>query len=112
MAAMYLPSREPIRHPDTSKATHTEEPAMRLFWSLVLSSTLASTAVFAMGSKPEPTEPSSPPATSSGMPSDESGPRLEAERSYADGYDQVTKAKKDLDAGKAKNAEKKFKKAL
>jgi tetratricopeptide (TPR) repeat protein len=85
---------------------------MRLFWSLVLSSTLASPAVFAMGSKPEPTEPSSPPSTSSGMPSDESGPRLEAERSYADGYDQVTKAKKDLEAGKGKNAEKKFKKAL
>ena len=88
---------------------------MRAFLSLALTATLASPTVYAMGSKPEPTEPSSPPGTStSGMPSsdEQSGPRLEAERSYADGYDQVTKAKKDLENGKTKNAEKKFKKAL
>jgi tetratricopeptide (TPR) repeat protein len=81
-------------------------------WSLALTLTLASTTAYAMGSKPEPSTPSTPSGMSSGMPADESGPRLEAERSYADGYDQVTKAKKDLDAGKTKNAEKKFKKAL
>src|SRR5262245_8655701 len=84
---------------------------MRAMWSLAL--ILASTTAYAMGSKPEPATPSTPPGgISSGTPSDESGPRLEAERSYADGYDQVTKAKKDLEGGKTKNAEKKFKKAL
>ena len=86
---------------------------MRAFFSLALIAVLASTTAHAMGSKPEPTEPSTPPGgTSASMPSDESGSRMEAERAYADGYDQVAKAKKDLEAGKAKNAEKKFKKAL
>jgi len=39
-------------------------------------------------------------------------PREEAERLYADGRDEAMKAKKDLEDGKTKNAEKKFKRAL
>lgn len=39
-------------------------------------------------------------------------PREEAEKLYADGRDEIVKAKQDLADGKAKNAEKKFKKAL
>ena len=39
-------------------------------------------------------------------------PREEAEKLYSDGRDEAMKAKKDLEDGKAKNAEKKFKKAL
>jgi tetratricopeptide (TPR) repeat protein len=39
-------------------------------------------------------------------------PREEAERLYADGREEIEKAKKDLADGKAKNAEKRYKKAL
>jgi tetratricopeptide (TPR) repeat protein len=79
-----------------------------------LALTLASTVAYASGgSKPDAPEPASPPSMTTGSePDAQSEPRQEAERSYADGYDQITKAKKDLDSGKTKNAEKKFKKAL
>jgi tetratricopeptide (TPR) repeat protein len=91
---------------------------MRILWSLALSTTLAAGAAYASGgSKPEP-----PPTTSSGSSipeattdptaKDVSGPRVEAERSYAQAYDEVAKAKEEVDKGKAKNAQKKFKKAL
>lgn len=86
---------------------------MRTFWSLALLTTLiAGTALASRGSKPEP-PPASNPSMSSGS-SDEpqaSGPRVEAERSYSLAYDEIAKAKKDLEAGKTKNANKKFKKA-
>jgi tetratricopeptide (TPR) repeat protein len=65
-------------------------------------------ASFGGGSKDEPptpsrVEPGQAPPTS----------RQEAERLYADAYDEVAKANKDLaDDKKKKNAEKKFKKAL
>jgi tetratricopeptide (TPR) repeat protein len=62
------------------------------------------------GKKDEP-----PPASNPSMPTtsdSKSGPRADAERTYALAYDEITKAKKDLDAGKTKNAQKKFKKAL
>jgi tetratricopeptide (TPR) repeat protein len=39
-------------------------------------------------------------------------PRQEAEQSYALAYEEVGKAKKDVEKGKAKNAEKHFKRAL
>jgi tetratricopeptide (TPR) repeat protein len=57
------------------------------------------------GSKDEPK-----PSTS--ISSMSMTPREEAERLYADGREEIEKAKKDLADGKAKNAEKKFKKAL
>jgi tetratricopeptide (TPR) repeat protein len=41
-----------------------------------------------------------------------SSARQEAEQSYALAYEEVGKAKKDLEDGKAKNAEKRFRKAL
>ena len=53
-----------------------------------------------------------PPKPSQGISSMSMTPREEAERLYMDGREEVAKAKKDLEAGKAKNAEKKFKKAL
>jgi tetratricopeptide (TPR) repeat protein len=39
-------------------------------------------------------------------------PRQEAEQSYALAYEEIGKAKKDLEDGKAKNAQKKFRRAL
>jgi tetratricopeptide (TPR) repeat protein len=59
------------------------------------------------GSKDEPQKP--PPQ---GISSMSYTPREEAERFYADGRDEIAKARKELEAGKTKNAEKKFKKAL
>ena len=87
---------------------------MRPFWILSLAATLAATAAFAMGgSKPEPPSSSNPSKPASGTPTSQaSGPRAEAEQSYALAYDEIAKAKKDADAGKAKNAEKKYKRAL
>ena len=58
-------------------------------------------------SKDEPQRPSS-----QGISSISLTPREEAERLYTEGRDEVAKAKLDLEAGKTKNAEKKFKKAL
>ncbi len=73
----------------------------------VLASPLAR-ASMSGGSKPEALPP--PPPDQAGQES--RTPRQEAEQLYADAYDQIAKAKKDLEAGKAKNAEKKFKRAL
>lgn len=83
------------------------------FVSIVLLTMAVATPVFASrGDKPEPTQ--TPPGSS--LPSDvqapASGPRREAEQSYALAYDEIAKAKKDLEAGKAKPAEKKFRKAM
>ena len=64
------------------------------------------------GSKSEPPPPSNPSMPSSQDASQATGPRAEAERTYALAYDETAKAKKDVDAGKTKNAQKKFKKAL
>jgi len=52
------------------------------------------------------------PKPSQGISSLSMTPREEAERLYADGKEEIVKAKKDLADGKTKNAEKKFKKAL
>jgi tetratricopeptide (TPR) repeat protein len=65
-------------------------------------------ASFGGGSKPE----SPPPSTTPEVKQEEETPRQQAERLYADAYDEVAKAKQDLADGKAKNAEKKFKKAI
>lgn len=57
---------------------------------------------------------SSEPSRPTELPGEQSDPqpRDEASRYYGDGYDLVAKAKQDLTAGKAKNAEKRFRKAL
>jgi len=64
-------------------------------------------ANFSGGSKSDEEKPATPGISSFSMT-----PREEAEHLYADGRDEALKAKKDLEAGKAKNAEKKFRKAL
>lgn len=78
----------------------------------------AAVALASPGGSPEP--PSNPPPSSNpAIPSSSSNPstpvsaaRAEAEQSYSLAYDEIAKAKKDLEAGKDKNAHKKFKKAL
>jgi len=75
-----------------------------------LLATLAAAPAFAsFGGSSKGDEPQRP---SQGISSIGLTPRQEAERLYADAYDEIAKAKKDLEDGKAKNAEKKFKKAL
>ena len=76
---------------------------------------LAASVASGMSSEPSPPPPSPAQPGSPGM----SGPgttavtpRMEAEQSYALAYEEVGKAKKDLEDGKAKNAEKKFRRAL
>jgi tetratricopeptide (TPR) repeat protein len=64
-------------------------------------------ANFGGGSKDEEKKP-----VSKGISSISMTPREEAERLYMDGKEEVEKAKKDLAEDKAKNAGKKFKKAL
>jgi len=92
---------------------HPPEVSMRSL-AIVLAISLAAGAAHASlggGSKSEP-----PPASNPSMPSNPdskaTGARADAERTYALAYDEIAKAKKDLDAGKTKNAQKKFKKAL
>lgn len=90
---------------------------VRGFAASVLVLLVAASSVFAMSS--EPRDPA--PAPSSGQSSlpGSSGPggstltpRQEAEASYALAYEEVGKARKDIEDGKAKNAEKKFRRAL
>ena len=77
----------------------------------------AASATFAMSSGPSspppppPSEPGIPGMNGSGQVGQPT-PRQEAEQSYALAYEDVGKAKQDLEDGKAKNAEKKFKRAL
>ncbi|HEY2955290.1 MAG TPA: tetratricopeptide repeat protein [Candidatus Eisenbacteria bacterium] len=81
----------------------------RTIWIACLLGGLAAPPAFASfgGSKSE-----EPPRPETGISSVSLTPRQEAERLYADAYDEITKAKKDLEEGKEKNAAKKFKKAL
>ena len=76
---------------------------------------LAATSALAMAQEPptpqpNPSQTGVPGMSASGTPA--STPRQEAEQSYALAYEEVAKAKKDLEDGKAKNAEKKFRRAL
>jgi tetratricopeptide (TPR) repeat protein len=78
---------------------------------------LLCTASLALAMSSEPRNPPPNPSTSGppspgGQPSTEVNARQEAEESYAQAYEEVAKAKKDLEDGKAKNAEKKFRRAL
>jgi tetratricopeptide (TPR) repeat protein len=84
--------------------------AVRISIALVLAALAAAPAYANMGGGSKSDEPQKP--SSQGISSMSYTPREEAERLYADGREEVSKAKKDLEAGKAKNAEKKFKKAL
>ena len=75
----------------------------------------AAVALASPGDTPAP--PSTPPpSTSPSLPSGQAppatGPRAEAEQTYALAYEEIAKAKKDLEGGKTKNANKKFKRAL
>lgn len=77
---------------------------------------VAASTAFAMSTGPSnpPPPPSAQPNLPSMSSSENSPPpaRQEAEQSYALAYEEVGKAKKDLEDGKAKNAEKKFRRAL
>ena len=68
------------------------------------------TSAFASGTEP-PSMPSSPPSTPDARPQEVLTPRQQAERLYGDAYDEIERAKKDLAADKAKNAEKRFRRA-
>ena len=91
---------------------------MRLRWMLCVVPTLVAVPALASmgggGSKPEQPPPSSsnPSSSSASESDDSSSPRKQAERSYADAYEQVGKGNADLANSKAKDAQKKFKKAL
>lgn len=90
---------------------------MRLRWLWFVVPTLIAVPALASlggGSKPEPptTPTSSTPGGSSSEAQDTDSARKQAERSYADAYEQVGKGNADLSASKTKDAQKKFKKAL
>ncbi len=75
---------------------------------------LASLA-FAMAQEPRTPSPNPTPAGLPGTNAGGSGattPRQEAEASYALAYEEVAKAKQELESGKAKQAEKKFRRAI
>ena len=83
----------------------------------LLALALVATAAQAMTnpSPPPPPPPSQPsiPGSGSGEPeSAKPSSRQQAEQFYAKAYEEVGKAKKDLEDGKTKNADKKFKHAL
>jgi tetratricopeptide (TPR) repeat protein len=77
--------------------------------AVLLIATLAApaAAVLSGGSRPDPTQ-----STGGPPPAAQLSPRQQAEVFYADGYDEVVKAREDLANGKPKNAEKKLKRAL
>jgi len=81
-------------------------------YPLLLTAVLAAPAFASMGSGKEPETPSSTPSTPSTSDASTSSLRQEAERDYGDAYNEIAKAKKDLEAKKDKNAEKRFRKAL
>src|SRR5438034_27181 len=83
--------------------------AARISIAVLLAALAAAPACanFSGGSKSDEEKPATPGISSFSMT-----PREEAEHLYADGRDEALKAKKDLEAGKTKNAEKKFRKAL
>jgi tetratricopeptide (TPR) repeat protein len=71
----------------------------------------AAFASFGSGSSNPPPTPS-PGETPNVDASAQATPRQRAERLYGDAYDDVTRAKQDADAGKARNAEKRYRRAL
>lgn len=76
---------------------------------MLLVSSLPSIGRAAGGDRPSTPSPAMP---SSGEPSREAlTPRQQAERWYGDAYDEIEKAKQEIRAGKAKNIEKRFRRA-
>jgi tetratricopeptide (TPR) repeat protein len=63
-------------------------------------------------STPPPQPQSATPAGDAPAEASQASGRQKAERLYADAYEDVAKAKQELDKGKEKNAQKKFKSAL
>lgn len=86
----------------------------RLVSAAILALLIAASAASAMssspGSPPPPPQSGGPEMSRTGEPA--VNPRAEAEQSYALAYEEVAKAKKDLEDGKAKNAAKRFQRAL
>jgi tetratricopeptide (TPR) repeat protein len=80
-----------------------------MFASLALGAGVALASFGGGSSQPDP-KPSSPPSDQEA--SQERTPRQEAEETYALAYEEVAKAKQDLANNKAKNAMKKFRRAL
>ena len=81
----------------------------------LLALALVATAARAMTNpSPPPPPPSSQPSMPGSGDAESAKPssRQQAEQFYAKAYEEVGKAKKDLEDGKSKNAEKKFKHAL
>jgi tetratricopeptide (TPR) repeat protein len=88
---------------------------MRPWFAVPLVFMLAAPAAFAsFGGGSAPSEPPNRPADNaqSDDPSGQPSARQRAERLYGDAYNDVAKAKQDLDDGKAKDAEKRFRRAL
>ena len=82
---------------------------------ILLSIAIALPALASMTSPPStPPQPTPPRDVPGNAPADEAQvtARKQAEKLYASAYDDVAAAKKELDSGKEKNAQKKFKKAL
>ena len=75
---------------------------------------IAAVALAAPGTVPDPPK-EKPGDTSTITPTGEApatGPRADAEKTYALAYEEIAKAKKFVEAGKEKNAQKMFKRAL
>lgn len=84
---------------------------MRLFVTPILIAALAGPALASMGggsSQPEPVQ-NPPNELKAGA---ETTPRQQAEQLYGNAYDDIAKANLDAAAGKDKNAQKKYKRAL
>ena len=89
--------------------------SVRIFAPSILVLLLAASSAFAMSSEPRdtPPPPSQPGAPGMSGPGAAAGnSRQEAEQSYALAYEEVAKARKDIEDGKVKNGEKKFRRAL
>lgn len=84
---------------------------MRSFSALMLTLVLAAPVMANPGGSPSQPPPTTP-STVERRDQPLGGPRHEAEQSYALAYEEVAKAKKDLESGKTKNAEKKFRRAM
>ena len=90
---------------------------MRVIGIPVLVTSLALVAAVVLASPGDtPSPPPGQPPSSQSIPATGTAPatglRAEAELSYALAYEEIAKARKDMEAGKEKNAQKRFKRAL
>ncbi len=83
----------------------------RTWFTLAVVLLLVPGTVFASGGE-RPSEPPSRPGANGDAVRPTLSPREQAERLYGDAYDEVARARQDVDAGKAKSAEKRFGRAL